>query len=90
MEDSRQRPILAHHQFVPIHLRDGHYKGAAALGHGDGYLYAHDQPNAVASQQYPPDVLVGKDYYRPTMYGHEKQLSHRVDILRGMVRGDRD
>lgn len=75
---------------VPIHLRDGHYKGAAALGHGDGYLYAHDQPNAVASQQYPPDVLVGKDYYRPTMYGHEKQLSHRVDILRGMVRGDRD
>nr|WP_254049376.1 replication-associated recombination protein A [Kocuria sp. WRN011] len=73
---------------VPMHLRDGHYKGAATLGHGDGYLYAHDQPNAVASQQYPPDELVGRDYYRPTPYGHEKQLAHRVEILRGMVRDE--
>lgn len=73
---------------VPRHLRDGHYKGAAALGHGDGYLYAHDQPNGVASQQYPPDSLVGKDYYHPTPYGHEKQLSQRVPILRNMVRGE--
>lgn len=75
---------------VPPHLRDGHYKGAAALGHGDGYLYAHDQPNAVATQQYPPDELVGRDYYQPTPYGHEKQLAHRVNILREMVRGTQD
>lgn len=75
---------------VPLHLRDGHYKGAAALGHGDGYLYAHDQPNAVATQQYPPDELVGRDYYQPTPYGHEKQLAHRVNILREMVRGTQD
>lgn len=73
---------------VPTHLRDGHYKGAAALGHGDGYLYAHDQPNAVASQQYPPDELVGRDYYRPTPYGHERDLSPRVQRLRDIIRGD--
>ena len=73
---------------VPMHLRDGHYKGAATLGHGDGYLYAHDQPNAVASQQYPPDELVGKDYYRPTGYGHERDLAQRVIRLRDIVRGD--
>ena len=71
---------------VPTHLRDSHYPGAAAVGHGGGYRYAHDEPNAVAAQQYPPDELVGRDYYRPTPYGHEKQLGHRVEILREMVR----
>ncbi|MGW2673526.1 replication-associated recombination protein A [Kocuria rhizophila] len=74
---------------VPAHLRDSHYPGAAGLGHGDGYRYAHDAPNAVATQQYPPDELVGRDYYRPTPYGHEKELAHRLGILRSMVRGSR-
>ncbi|MDR7373857.1 replication-associated recombination protein A [Kocuria rhizophila] len=74
---------------VPAHLRDSHYPGAAGLGHGDGYRYAHDAPSAVATQQYPPDELVGRDYYRPTPYGHEKELAHRLGILRSMVRGTR-
>ncbi|XRD21548.1 replication-associated recombination protein A [Kocuria sp. KSNUG] len=74
---------------VPAHLRDSHYPGAAGLGHGDGYRYAHDAPNAVATQQYPPDELLGRDYYRPTPYGHEKELAHRLGILRSMVRGTR-
>jgi len=75
---------------VPPHLRDAHYPGAADLGHGHGYRYAHDAPNAVATQQYPPDELVGRDYYTPTPYGHEKQVSHRLEILRHMVRGGPD
>jgi putative ATPase len=29
---------------VPAHLRDAHYKGAAGLGHGEGYRYPHDDP----------------------------------------------
>ena len=33
---------------VPAHLRDAHYPGAAALGHGQGYVYSHDEPHAVA------------------------------------------
>lgn len=72
---------------VPMHLRDGHYAGAAALGHGRGYQYSHDAPNAVAAQQYPPDDLVGKDYYRPTEYGAEKSLGARVRRLRSILRG---
>ena len=37
---------------VPVHLRDSHYGGAKRLGHGEGYQYAHDQPDAIAAQDY--------------------------------------
>ena len=40
---------------VPVHLQDAHYKGAAKLGHGTGYKYAHDYPNHYVKQQYLPD-----------------------------------
>ena len=42
---------------VPAHLRDAHYPGARDLGHGTGYVYAHDEPHGVAAQQYLPDEL---------------------------------
>lgn len=72
---------------VPKHLRDGHYAGAKGLGNGVGYRYAHDAPAGVATQQYPPDELVGKDYYVPSGHGHERELSARVAKLRSIVRG---
>lgn len=56
---------------VPPHLRDSHYPGAGALGHGAGYVYPHDVPGGVAAQQYLPDELVDRTYYRPTTYGAE-------------------
>jgi putative ATPase len=56
---------------VPPHLRDAHYRGAAALGHGVGYVYPHDLPGGVAAQQYLPDALTGRTYYRPTRHGQE-------------------
>jgi putative ATPase len=71
---------------VPPHLRDGHYSGAAALGNAQGYKYAHDHPGAVASQQYPPNELVGVDYYRPTGYGAEREITGRLEKLRAIVR----
>ncbi len=71
---------------VPAHLRDGHYSGAAALGNAQGYKYAHDQPGGVAAQQYPPDDLVGVDYYRPTGRGAERELLTRVQRLRDIIR----
>jgi putative ATPase len=71
---------------VPTHLRDGHYSGAAALGNAQGYKYAHDHPGGVASQQYPPDELVGVDYYRPTGYGAEREITGRLEKLRAIVR----
>ena len=48
---------------VPVHLQDRHYKGAAKLGHGEGYKYAHDYPNHWVEQQYLPDVLRDVRYY---------------------------
>ncbi|HKS46824.1 MAG TPA: replication-associated recombination protein A [Amycolatopsis sp.] len=72
---------------VPPHLRDGHYAGAAKLGNAQGYRYPHDVPEGVLPQQYPPDELVGTDYYHPTSRGAERTLSERVPRLRRTVRG---
>jgi len=74
---------------VPAHLRDGHYAGAAALGHAQGYKYAHDHPGGVAAQQYPPDDLVGVDYYRPTAHGAERDIAGRLEKLRAIIRRKR-
>ncbi|MEA3530715.1 replication-associated recombination protein A [Nocardia sp. CDC186] len=72
---------------VPPHLRDGHYPGAAALGNAQGYRYPHDDKDGVLAQQYPPDELVGVDYYHPTDHGHEREIGPRIDKLRRIVRG---
>ncbi|MDD6798573.1 MAG: replication-associated recombination protein A [Clostridia bacterium] len=59
---------------IPAHLRDAHYKGAAKLGHGAGYMYAHDYKNHYADQQYLPDELAGTTFYRPGDMGYEAQM----------------
>ncbi len=71
---------------VPAHLRDGHYAGAAALGNAQGYKYSHDAPDGVVPQQYPPDELVGVDYYRPTGRGGERDMAGRLERLRAIIR----
>jgi putative ATPase len=70
---------------VPAHLRDAHYAGAGALGHGEGYVYAHDAPHSVAAQQYLPDDLVGTRYYLPTENGNEAMLTKRLARLRELL-----
>ena len=70
---------------VPVHLRDAHYAAAADLGHGDGYIYAHDEPGHVAAQQYMPDTLRGKVYYEPTPHGFERTLSERRERIREIL-----
>ena len=72
---------------VPRHLRDAHYPGARGLGHGRGYRYPHDDLRGVLTQQYPPDDLVGRDYYRPTGHGAERAVADRLPKLRRAVRG---
>lgn len=71
---------------VPAHLRDGHYPGATSLGNAVGYRYPHDDPDGVLPQQYPPDELVGRDYYQPTDHGFEREISARLGRLRSIVR----
>ena len=70
---------------VPAHLRDAHYAGAEALGHGQGYLYAHDHPHGIAAQQYLPDELVGTRYYAPTDNGYERQVGERLGRIRSVL-----
>ncbi len=74
---------------VPPGLRDGHYPGARKLGHAAGYAYPHSHPDGVVPQQYPPDALVGKDYYRPTGRGAEARLGERLARLRAIIRRGR-
>ncbi len=75
---------------VPAHLRDAHYPGAKRLGHGKGYRYAHDGEHGVVEQQYPPDELVGRDYYLPTGNGFERETGPRLERLRRRVRGTQE
>ncbi len=49
---------------VPAHLRQGRYQGAQELGNAVGYRSPHNNPEGL-QQQYLPDPLVGKSYYRP-------------------------
>jgi len=72
---------------VPGHLRDAHYGGSKSLGHGTGYLYAHDQPFGIATQQYAPDVVVDAEYYQPTSLGAEAALKERWERVRRLIRG---
>jgi putative ATPase len=72
---------------VPAHLRDAHYASARRLQHGVGYRYAHDFPGGVVTQQYPPDAVVGRNYYSPSEHGAERSLAERVARLRAVVRG---
>jgi putative ATPase len=69
---------------VPPHLQDAHYKGAAKLGHGDGYLYPHDFPNHYVDQQYLPTELEGEKFYEPTQMGYEDQIrKHLLKLKEG-------
>ena len=67
---------------VPVHLQDRHYKGAGALGHGDGYLYAHDYPKHYVRQQYLPDGMEGRIFYRPSDNGYETQMKAHMEWLK--------
>ena len=54
---------------IPAHLKDSHYGGAAALGHGTEYKYPHSYPNHYTKQQYLPDAVKNRRYYE---YGDNK------------------
>jgi putative ATPase len=69
---------------VPTHLRDAHYRSAAAIGHGEGYVYPHDEPGAWTKQRYLPDELGDAVYYEPSGRGHEAVVADR---LRGWRQG---
>jgi putative ATPase len=71
----------------PAPLRDSHYRGAEALGHGRGYRYPHDDPTGYVAQEYLPEDLIGARFYEPTDHGAEKLLRERLEKLR-RIKGD--
>ena len=73
--DVREQRVLP----VPKHLRDGHYKGAAGLGHGADYQYSHDEPDGVSAQDY---LGVDRTYYEPVDRGFEAELKQRLEAIR--------
>lgn len=68
---------------VPIHLRDKHYAGAKELGHGEGYLYAHNAEDGIAAQDY---LGIDREYYRPVDRGFERELQDRLVSIRKKLR----
>lgn len=68
---------------VPLHIRNAPTKLMKGMGYGKGYMYPHDYSNALVNQQYLPDKLKKKTYYRPKDSGYEKRIMERMDFIKG-------
>ncbi len=80
MRDAREKGSLE----VPLHLRNAPTRLAQELGHGEGYRYAHDEPDAYASgEDYFPEGMRPRTYYRPVPRGLEQKIAERLAYLRG-------
>lgn len=74
---------------IPAHLRDSHYPGAAALGHGLGYLYPHNHPGNYVPQNYLPEGIEDRVYYQPGDGGQEGEIVRKWrGMLHRMAEGD--
>lgn len=67
---------------IPAYLMDSHYKGAAKLGHGIGYRYAHDYENHYVEQQYLPDELKDRKFYVPSDNGYELTIRQHMKKIK--------
>lgn len=66
---------------VPNHLKDGS-RDSKSLGHGKGYKYPHDFENHFVVQQYLPDGVRDKIYYKPGALGNEARIAERLKVWR--------
>jgi putative ATPase len=82
LEEVEQEGIIE----VPNHLKDT-TRDAQALGHGEGYKYPHSFPEHWVTQQYLPEGLKGKQWYKPGELGYEKAIKERLEKWR---RGQKD
>ena len=73
---------------IPPYLKDAHYGGAAKLGHGIGYKYAHNYKNHYVKQQYLPDELVGRTFYELSDEGYEKEMLSHMNRIREEAEGE--
>ena len=73
---------------IPAHLKDCHYGGAAKLGRGLTYQYAHDFPNHYVQQQYLPDELKDVVYYEYGPNKTEQAAKRYWDAVKGSAGED--
>ncbi|GGI75870.1 ATPase AAA [Shewanella hanedai] len=67
---------------VPEHLRNAPTQLMKDIGYGEGYRYAHDEPNSYASGEcYFPESLAGNRFYYPTEHGFEKRIKSKLEQL---------
>lgn len=74
---------------VPLHLRNPVTDVMRTLGYGQGYQYAHELPEGVASMPCLPPGLQGREYFRPTERGWEGRMRERLRELRAKIRGEK-
>jgi putative ATPase len=67
---------------VPLHLRNAPTRLMKQLDYGKGYIYAHDEPDAVADMDCLPPNLEGRRFYAPTERGFERELRERLKRIR--------
>jgi putative ATPase len=72
---------------VPLWLRNAPTALMKEKGYGRGYLYPHDDPEGVVTQEYFPERLVGKQYYKPAKRGFEREIIKRIEYWRGLREG---
>jgi putative ATPase len=73
---------------VPLYLRNAPTQLMKDWGNHKGYKYAHDEPDAVATQEYMPEPLRGRIYYEPNNRGYEREIGPRLKVIRQILHGD--
>jgi putative ATPase len=76
LEDVRARP----REDVPLHLRNAPTGLMAQQGYGAGYVYGHAAPGTGSDQEYLPEALAGRVYYRPSDHGEERTIGERLRL----------
>lgn len=67
------------HLGVPMHIRNAPTKLMKELDYGKGYQYDHESKNSYSYQDYFPDKMEEKRYYKPSKFGFEKEIQKRLD-----------
>jgi len=65
-------------QPVPLYLRNAPTKLMRQIGYGKGYMYPHDYPQSRVKQEYLPEKMRGKVFYRPSDTAFEKEIKRRM------------
>jgi putative ATPase len=84
LEDVRSAGSLP----VPLHLRNAPTRLMKAQGYGEGYLYPHAYPGHYVEQQYLPDRLRHRRYFKSSGIGYEKTIGERLEHMRRIARGE--